>query len=194
MKTRGNEHSRSQRCNELVSFPSVPFLLHLQCPLSFAPNPNHPGSFSKPLFPSLSWSPPHFTPHTHRSVGSLPLFTPSRNIHWLSFLSWDLYTALTGCSDGPRNTALALPDGAPSCLLPSVWALTTCDIRKTFSVPSDKSLLCWQQCPREDAHTWELLDKYFLTQTELKSIRKQQRTKQEAVSCFSPMHRYVWSC
>lgn len=83
---------------------------------------------------------------------------------------------------------------APSCLLPSVWALTTCDIKKTFSVPSDKSLLCWQQCPREDAHTWELLDKYFLTQTELKSIRKQQRTKQEAVSCFSPMHRYVWSC
>lgn len=33
---------------------------------------------------------------------------------------------------------------APSCLLPSIWALTTCDIRKTLSVPCDKSLLCWQ--------------------------------------------------
>lgn len=140
-------------------------------PPSFAPNPKCPGSFQKPLFPrSLSWSPPHFTPYTHKSVGSLPLFTPSQNIYWTSLSSQALYRALTGCTVIDKEIQFLSPwssQFAAACHPQSESRLSTVS-EKTLSVPSDKSVLClpWpldcQYCP-EDFHPvtaarWVLVD------------------------------------
>lgn len=114
-------------------------------PPFFAPNPNCPGSFQKPLFPrSLSWSPPHFTPYTHKSVGSLLFFTPSWNIYWISLLPQAFHRALNWVYSNKQRNIVPVPLELTVCsrLSPWIWVTTIYSIRKTLSVPSDKFLLC----------------------------------------------------
>lgn len=124
---------------------SVPFLLHRQRHPSLLQIPTVQVPFQKPLFPrSLSWSPPHFTPYTHKSVGSLLFFTPSWNIYWISLLPQAFHRALNWVYSNKQRNIVPVPLELTVCshLSPWIWVTTIYSIRKTLSVPSDKFLLC----------------------------------------------------
>lgn len=146
METRGNERSGSRRWMS----SSVFCLCHSCCTCNARP----------PLLQTLTIQGPLQSHYFQEALLDLLVTSPHTPTEVWGVLLSLLHETFTDCLSCPgpctRHLLGAAMDQeiqpllsqtelpAPSCLLPSIWALTTCDIRKTLSVPSDKSLLCWQ--------------------------------------------------